>query len=128
MSEAKELVKKSGETLESIRKASVVVPQADIYENKDEILVLADLAGVSKEDLSINFENNTLTLMGYRKLEAPESSQKTDFEGFTYRRAFIIPPGIASEKIHAELQLGVLRLHLPKSDEMKPRQIRITTG
>jgi HSP20 family protein len=94
-------------------------PVVDVFENKDELVILADLPGVAKEDLTVNFDKGQLTIEGHRKDFAPEEAP------FDYRRSFAIPPGIDAEKIVAHLQNGVLRLALPKVAAAKPRLIEV---
>ena len=103
----------------------MATPPVDIYENESELLLVADIAGVCKEDLSINFKDSVLTLEGCRDLEVPGSNQQTSFECLEYRRTFSIPAGIDAEAINADLKNGVLRLHLPKSAAMMRHQIEV---
>jgi HSP20 family molecular chaperone IbpA len=77
------------------------------------------LPGVSKENLSIHFDKGHLTLEGRLGEFAP------DEEPFDYRRTFVVPQGIDSEKISAQLQSGVLRVSLPKPAALRPRQIEV---
>lgn len=102
-----------------------VTPQVDIYENKDEILLYADMPGVAKEDMTINIENGKLFLTGRRKFETSGSAWLDEFGAVEFRRTFAVPQGISMEKASAELQEGVLKLHLPKSDIFKMRKIEI---
>lgn len=98
-----------------------VAPPVDVYENKDEILILADLPGVTKEALSIQLEKSELVITGPRP----------DLQGeraFDFRRTFGLPQGIDAEKVSATLQNGVLRVVLPKPSALKPRQIAVTSG
>lgn len=124
MNTKNEMVKQETQPTEAIRKSQVVTPEVDIYENADEILLVADLPGVDKESLNINLDNNTLTLEGMRRLER---SGKVVGE-FDYRRVFSVPNIIKADSINAELSDGVLTLHLPKADEVKPRQIPVTSA
>lgn len=110
---------------EKNKKLTVVTPSVDIYENSEEILVYADLPGVLKEDISIDLDNGQLTLVGNRYLESNESLQLEEFGPAQYRRIFSVPQGIDLTKVDAELTEGVLKLHLPKSEAVKPRRIEI---
>src|SRR5689334_13038718 len=104
---------------EKMAQRATVAPAVDIFENKEELLILADLPGVAKDDLSIQFDKGHLTLEGRLKEFGP------DEEPFDYRRTFVVPQGIDAEKIAANLQNGVLRVTLPKPAAMKPRQIAV---
>ena len=111
--------KRENEVPEKMAQRATVAPAVDIYENKDELLILADLPGVLKEDLSINFDKGQLRLEARLREFAP------DEEPFDFRRTFAIPQGIDADKISANLQHGVLRVVLPKPAAMKPRQIEV---
>jgi HSP20 family protein len=95
-------------------------PPVDIYENKEEILVLADLPGVTAEGLTVNLDKDQLTILARRSVGAKEEVE--------YRRVFVVPRGIDADKISANLQNGVLRLVLPKPAALKPRQIDVRAG
>ena len=111
---------------EKIQQRPAVAPLVDIFENAEELLVVADLPGVTQDNLSIRVEKGELTLEG-RRTDAAESGVTT--EGLPdYRRSFVVPQGIDTDKIGAALQAGVLRVHLPKSAALKPRQIPIRTS
>ena len=81
--------------------------------------MLADLPGVGKDDIGVHLEKNQLTIRGKRVFEG---------RAFDYLRTFVVPNGIDADKISAELANGVLRLTLPKSAALKPRQIAVKAG
>uniref|UniRef100_UPI00262E984D Hsp20/alpha crystallin family protein n=1 Tax=Desulfobacula sp. TaxID=2593537 RepID=UPI00262E984D len=103
-------------------------PAVDIYENEDEILLQADMPGVVKKDISVDIDNGTLSISGVRKLETEGAATYEEFTNAEYVRSFSVPQTIDVEKVEAELKNGVLRLHLPKSEAAKPRQIEIKTA
>ena len=105
-----------------------VTPLVDIFENEDEILLFADMPGVEKDDININIDNGTLSLRGLRKMESSGAVQWEEFGEAEYQRTFSVPQTIDVGKVSAEMQDGVLRLHLPKSEAAKPRQIEIKTA
>ena len=127
MSERMDIVKREEQSpeLTSQPRAQVVTPAVDIFENKDEILLHVDMPGVTKENVTIKLENDTLSMTGLRQLTSPGTARFEEFGDVEYRRSFSVPQGIDSEKVNAELKNGVLRLHLPKSDAVKPRKIEI---
>ncbi len=103
-------------------------PACDIYEDGEEILVRAELAGVEPKDVEIGFENGVLTLKGERKLEketARENYHRLELSYGTFTRAFSLPATIDSENIRAESKQGVLLIHLPKKAEAKPKSIQV---
>jgi len=114
---------------ELTRDEATFVPQVDIWENDQEIVLYADLPGVEEEDLQIQFENRQLMIHGKVK----NRHESYNFIGGEYGigdfyRAFTIGDSIDASKIHAELKHGVLIVHLPKVEEIKPRKIPIKKG
>jgi HSP20 family protein len=96
-------------------------PPVDIFEDKEEILILADVPGVAADGLSINLDRDQLTIDARR-------AEASGDEAFDYRRVFVVPRGIDPEKIAATLTDGVLRLSLPKPAALKPRQIAVKSS
>jgi HSP20 family protein len=125
MNETKELIKREENLPESTRQIPAVAPVVDIYENDDEILLHADMPGVKKEDVTVNVDNGRLAISGVRHLESGGATNWEEFGDVEYQRTFSVPQSIDIAKVNAELKDGVLRLHLPKSEAAKPRQIEI---
>ncbi len=103
-------------------------PAVDIFETQDEIVVKAELPGVDRKDISLHLENNVLTLKGERRFEKETKEEnyhriERAYGGFS--RAFSIPGTVDEEKIRAEYCDGVLKIALPKKEQVKPKQIRI---
>ena len=128
MNDKAELVKSDTEIVEQSRRIPTVSPLVDIYENDDEILLHADMPGVVKDNIKVNIDNGTLTLSAVRNLETKKSATWEEFGNVEYKRSFSVPQTIDVSKVDAELKDGVLRLHLPKSEAVKPRQIEIKAG
>ena len=114
--------KRVNDVPEKMAQRATVAPAVDVFENKEELLIVADLPGVAKEDLAIQFDKGHLVLEGRLREFGPEE------EPFDYRRTFVIPQGIDAERISANLQNGVLRVALPKPAALKPRQITVTAS
>lgn len=125
MENTKEVTKKESANPEVKRIPPKVVPLVDIYENENEILLHVDMPGVEKEKISINMDNGKLHLSGLRKMDTKGAANWVEFGDAEYIRSFSVPQSIDVEKVNAELKDGVLRLHLPKSEASKPRQIEI---
>jgi HSP20 family molecular chaperone IbpA len=109
-----------------VEQRSFVKPPCDVYENVDEFLLVADVPGVSKGDVSIQMDNGEMIIEARR--QQPQVQGKwlsTEYVACDYQRRFVLPDGVDVEKVSAELQDGVLRIHLPKSEAIKPRQIPI---
>ena len=128
MNERKDIVKSEEKNIEKTRELRTAVPAVDIYENDDEIMLYADMPGVVKQDVSVNINNGTLSLSGVRKIDNKGVSNWEEFGDVEYIRSFSVPQTIDVERVEAELKEGVLRLHLPKSEAAKPRQIEIKTA
>ncbi|MDH3349079.1 MAG: Hsp20/alpha crystallin family protein [Desulfobulbaceae bacterium] len=102
-----------------------IIPVVDIYENEDEILLHADMPGVAKEDITVNIDNGKLDIFGVRNMKTSGVASWEEFENVEFRRSFSVPQAIDVGKIGAKLKDGVLKLHLPKSEAAKPKQIEI---
>jgi len=103
-------------------------PRVDIFENDQEVLLIADLPGVDKGNLNIHLDEDQLTLFGMCGEEVKGSVLSAEFRAVDYQRTFLVPAGIEGTKISADLRHGVLYLHLPKSEAVKPRQITVKAG
>jgi HSP20 family protein len=101
-------------------------PRIDIWENEDEMILYGDLPGVIPEDLEVRFENPVLTIHG--KVKPRHTDIKFlggeygigDFHG-----TFTIGEAIDTAGISAELKNGVVTVHLPKNEKVKPRRIEV---
>lgn len=109
---------------EKIEQRPAVAPAVDVFENDSELLVVADLPGVSKDRMSIHFEKGRLTIEGKRALPAQKPGL-VEIEAADFRRTFLVPQGIDAEHIAADLANGVLSIHLPKHASAKPRRIEV---
>ena len=128
MSERTEVAKINENMPERSHQLPSVTPAVDIYENDDEILLHADMPGVHKKDIAVNIDNGKLTISGIRKIETTGVTAWEEFGDVEYSRSFSVPQTIDVAKVNAELKEGVLRLHLPKSEAAKPRQIEINVA
>jgi len=126
--DGKDLTQKEQGTVESTRSLRQVTPLVDIYENDDEILLHAEMPGVTKDDITVNIDNGTLTLTGVRSMNSEGVADWEEFGNVEYERAFSVPQTIDVNEVNAELKDGILALHLPKSEAAKPRQVEIKTA
>ena len=107
------------------------IPPVDIVEDKDRILLMVELPGFKEEEISIQLEGGVLTIRGERQFEREK-------EGRTYHRVersygqfvrtFTLPNNVDRENLKANFRNGVLEIEMPKREEARPRQIRITPG
>jgi HSP20 family molecular chaperone IbpA len=126
--DGKDITKKEQGAVESTRNLRQVTPLVDIYENDDEILLHAEMPGVTKDDITVNIDNGNLALTGVRSMSKGGAAEWEEFGEVEYQRVFSVPQTIDVNKVSAELKDGVLALHLPKSEAAKPKQIKISAG
>lgn len=114
---------------ERTRNGVTYTPRIDIWENDEELVLYADLPGVAPEDLDIRFEDRELTL--HAKVQPRQENVKF-FNGEygigNFYRTFSIGETVDAEKISAQLSNGVLALHLPKVEAVKPRRIEVSSN
>lgn len=130
---ARELAKKQrngdGAVAERTRNTATYTPRFDIIETENELLLYGDLPGVKKDSLVIDFENGNLSIEG--KVEPRHAEKEFVYGEYgigDFQRNFAIGEAIDAGKISAELRSGVLTLHLPKSEAVKPRKIAVKEG
>ncbi len=104
-------------------------PNVDILEQGDELLVRADVPGASSETIDVKFEDGTLEIQA--AVEPRECDGQTcllrEYEVGDYYRSFQVSEAIDAGKISAQYADGVLTLHLPKAEALKPRKIAVAT-
>lgn len=105
-----------------------LAPRVDIYETPDSVVLLADMPGVTKEDLQLDINEDELAIRGAFE-EQNSDGEKLIAERVygEYYRSFTLGDTINREKIIAKLDNGVLTLTLPKQEKVKPRKISIET-
>jgi HSP20 family protein len=107
------------------------VPAVDIYETKDAIVLNVELPGVSKEEISLEVKDNTLTLRGEKKMEKDvkeESYHRMERTYGSFMRAFTLPSTVQQEKVKARFKDGILEVSIPKAEEARPKQIKVDVG
>ena len=104
-------------------------PAVDIYETEArEVVIKAELPDMKREDISVTFENNVLTLKGERKLEHEvkrESFQRIERRHGAFSRSFTLPSTVDAGQISASYKDGVLTIKLPQREEAKAKQITV---
>ncbi len=105
-----------------------LTPEVNIYENKDDYLLQAEMPGVTKDGLELTLEGHVLTIVGHRSQEMPKGSTPLyrESQPYDFRRVFELDPTIETGKINAKMEQGVLVVRLPKAEKVKPRKISIT--
>lgn len=103
-------------------------PTVDMYENKDQVVVRAELPGMTKEDIQISLHQDSLIISGERKLEQEsedgETSRSERFFG-RFQRALELPKAVDGNRVKAAYKDGILTVTLPKAEEAKPKQITV---
>jgi HSP20 family protein len=121
-------VKKESSDLQTTREEMrYLLPAVDIYETDDALVVVCDVPGVDKSGVSVNVDNNILTIEG-KTLDREEDVSKEvhrEYRLASYHRQFELTEVIDQEKISAELKHGVLSINLPKAEKAKPKKIDI---
>ena len=104
-----------------------VTPRVDITETREGYELRAEMPGVDKTALELVLDGNELTILG-RRPAPPEKLQLIYREStpLDYMRKFELDPAIDTSKVKANMDQGVLRLQLPKAEEVKPRRIAVT--
>ncbi len=107
------------------------MPSVDVSETDAAIVVRAELPGMSQDDIDLNLQDNVLTLKGEKKPNSNDEAEnfhRTEccFGGFS--RAFSLPATVQQEGIQARFKDGILKITLPKIEEVKPQKIAIAVG
>lgn len=105
------------------------VPPVDIYETADkDVVVKIEVPEMKREDITVTFENNVLTIEGERKAAAEvkhDQYHRVERRYGSFRRSFTMPASVDGTRVQASYQDGMLKVTLPQRPEAKPRQITI---
>lgn len=114
---------------EQTRPRAVFIPQTDIYETEENVVLLVDMPGVTEDGINVTLEKNVLTIEGKSAHTAPEEYQLAfaEYRFGDYERNFRLTEEIDRDNIEAVFKNGVLTLTLPKVEEVKPRKISVKT-
>ncbi len=105
----------------------VFTPLTDIYESTESIYVVCDVPGVQEKNIDISLENDVLTITAYQDEEQYEGYQALykSYDRGIFQRSFTLSQTIDKAKIKATVKQGVLKIELPKSEEVKPKKISV---
>jgi HSP20 family protein len=106
----------------------ITAPVVDVYEEKDEVVVKAELPGLDKKDIEVNISDSELTLKGEKKKE-----EKIDEENYyrcersygAFLRSVELPTDVQADKVKASFKNGILEIRLPKTEEAKTKEIKV---
>jgi len=131
MSEAKDVVEKPQADIQAAQKPErVLQPPVDICEDGAGINLWIDMPGVSRENLNIQVDRETLLIEGQAKIDMAEGMKSlyADIRSTHYRRSFALSSELDTETIEASMKDGVLNLRIHKKPESRPRKIEVVTG
>jgi len=107
-------------------------PALDVHDEKDNFVVHVELPGMKKEDISLSLHDGVLTVSGERKEERERSEEGQTFRSERYfgkfQRSVTLPALVDASKVAASYKDGILTVHLPKSEEAKPKQIAVSVS
>ena len=104
-------------------------PCVDMSETKDNVIIKAEIPGMSKEDVKVSAQDNVLTLTGEKKQEKEEKDanyHRIERSYGSFSRSFTLPTSVQPDKVKATYKDGILRITLPKTEEAKPKEIPIS--
>jgi HSP20 family protein len=114
---------------EDVMRRGAWVPPVDIYDSGNhELVIKAELPDMSKDDIEITVENNSLTLRGEKKMDSSikdEHCHRIERAYGVFSRSFSLPPTVDGAKVSADYKNGVLTITLPVREEAKPKQIQV---
>jgi HSP20 family protein len=105
-----------------------IAPPVDIFETDNELIVIADLPGVDKDEVDIRVEDSILTIKGRADYKPQAEMLRQEFNLQGYYRQFQLSDEVDQDKISAECKNGVLTITLPKAEKSKPKQIKVKLG
>jgi HSP20 family protein len=109
------------------QQAGFVTPPANIFGTENEYVLEVEMPGVDKSGLEVTVEGNELTIIGRRKAETAQGELfYSEMPQADFRRVFELGPDVDTGRINAQMEQGVLKLRLPKSEKAKPRKIQIS--
>jgi len=104
-------------------------PSVDIIEKEGNLILRAELPGISEKQIELKLEGNTLTLKGERKMENKDKEgtyHRIESSYGSFTRSFRLPDTVDAEKINADYKNGVLTVTIPQKPEVKPREIPVS--
>ena len=104
------------------------LPAVDVWETEGEIVLSFDLPGISEDEISVELDDNVLTVSGQRERKHEQTGDRFyryERRFGTFSRSVTLPHGVNEEGIKAEYSNGVLEVHVPKPEEPKPRRIQV---
>jgi HSP20 family protein len=104
-------------------------PAVDLFEEKDDIVVKAELPGIDKDNIEVNLTDHTLTIKGEKKKEEEikeENYYRSERSYGSFIRTLELPKNVHSDKVKASFKNGILEIRVPKTEEAKAKEIKVT--
>ncbi|HEY7319014.1 MAG TPA: Hsp20/alpha crystallin family protein [Candidatus Binatia bacterium] len=109
-------------------RAEEITPAVDVYEEKGDIVVKAELPGMEKNDIEVNISDSELTLKGEKKKEEnieDEDYYRCERSHGAFLRSVDLPTDVQADKVKASFKNGILEVRLPKTEEAKTKEIKV---
>jgi HSP20 family protein len=106
----------------------VSAPAVDVFEEKDDIVVKAEIPGMDKDNIEVNLADHTLTIKGEKKKEEEvkeENYYRSERSYGSFFRTLELPKDVHADKVKATFKNGVLEVRMPKTEEAKAKEIRV---
>ena len=106
-------------------------PVVDVAENQNEVVLRAELPGMKQEDIDIELTGDTLTIGGERRFEDEQRREtfvRVERSYGRFQRAFTLGVPVQHDQVRASYRDGILEVHLPKSEDTKPRKVQVSAG
>jgi HSP20 family protein len=106
-------------------------PPVDVYEDEHKIALKLEVPGIDEKDIDVRIEGNTLTVHGERKIEKEEKEEnfrRVERQYGSFTRSFTLPSSVDLGQVSAHYDKGLLKIHLAKKAEAKPKQIKVNVG
>lgn len=103
-------------------------PAVDLFEEKDDIVVKAEIPGIDKDSINVNLSDHTLTIKGEKKKEEEvkeENYYRSERSYGSFVRTLELPKDVHADKVKATFKNGVLEVRMPKTEEAKAREIKV---
>ena len=110
---------------------SCVCPLADVMETEDGYGVELELPGLKAKEVNVELSDNVLTVSGEKKADKRENTKgyaRTERTYGSFSRSFRLPTSVDEKQISANFEDGVLKISIPKSEEVRPKQIEVKAG
>lgn len=123
-------ITKTGQAVTEQRELPAVMPAVNLYEREHEVIIVADMPGVSEKNIDITIEKHVLTISGKADWTEPAGYdlRYREFAPAEFRRVFSLTSDLDADHIKAVMKNGELTLTLPKSEKAKPRKITVTSA